>query len=65
METKKEIRILLWIIVIFTVIFFLPLGSESFMTAVYATLDLAKWYAREHVVLCLLRACCRHFSSRV
>ena len=35
---------------------FLPLGSESFMTAVYATLDLAKWYAREHVVLCLLPA---------
>lgn len=56
MDTKKEIRILLWIIVIFTVIFFLPLGSESFMTAVYATLDLAKWYAREHVVLCLLPA---------
>lgn len=56
MDTKKEIRFLLWIIVIFTVIFFLPLGSESFMTAVYATLDLAKWYAREHVVLCLLPA---------
>lgn len=56
MDTKKEIRILLWIIVIFTTIFFLPLGSESFMTAVYATLDLAKWYAREHVVLCLLPA---------
>lgn len=56
MDTKKEIRILLWIIVIFTAVFFLPLGSESFMTAVYATLDLAKWYAREHVVLCLLPA---------
>ena len=56
MDTKKEIRILLWIIVIFTAVFFLPLGSESFMTAVYATLDLAKWYAREHVALCLLPA---------
>ena len=56
MDTKKEIRILLWIIVIFTAVFLLPLGSESFMTAVYATLDLAKWYAREHVVLCLLPA---------
>ena len=56
MDMKKEIRILLWIIVIFTAVFFLPLGSESFMTAVYATLDLAKWYAREHVVLCLLPA---------
>lgn len=56
MDTKKEFKILLWIIVTFTVIFFLPLGSESFMTAIDATLDLAKWYAREHVVLCLLPA---------
>ncbi len=56
MDTKKELKILLWIIVTFTVIFFLPLGSESFMTAIDATLDLAKWYAREHVVLCLLPA---------
>ena len=43
-------------IVIFTAVFFLPLGSERFMTAVDATFDLAKWYAREHVVLCLLPA---------
>ena len=56
MDTKKELKILLWIVVIFTAVFFLPLGSESFMTAIYATLDLAKWYAREHVVLCLLPA---------
>ncbi len=26
------------------------------MTALYATLDLAKWYAQEHVVMCLLPA---------
>ena len=43
-------------IVIFTAVFSLPLGSERFMTAVDATFDLAKWYAREHVVLCLLPA---------
>lgn len=56
MDTKKELKILLWIIAIFAAVFFLPLGNERFMTAVDATLDLAKWYAREHVVLCLLPA---------
>ncbi len=56
MDAKKELKILLWIVAVFTAVFFLPLGSERFMTAVDATLDLAKWYAREHVVLCLLPA---------
>ena len=36
--------------------FFMPLGNERFMTAIDATLDLAQWYAQEHVVLCLLPA---------
>lgn len=56
MNTKKELKILFWIITVFTAVFFLPLGSKRFMTAVDATLDLAKWYAQEHVVLCLLPA---------
>ena len=56
METRKELKILLWIVVIFAGVFFLPLESESFMTAIDATLDLSKWYAQEHVVMCLLPA---------
>ena len=56
METKKETRILLWIIVIFGVAFFLPIESVRFTTAIDATFDLVKWYAREHVILCLLPA---------
>lgn len=56
MDTKKEIKILGWIVVVFTIAFFLPIESESFNTAVLATLDLVKWYAQEHVVLCLLPA---------
>ena len=56
METKKELKILLWMVVIFAGVFFLPLGSERFMTAIEATLDLSKWYAQEHVVMCLLPA---------
>ena len=54
MENKKELKILLWIAVIFGVAFFLPIESVRFNTAVDATFDLVKWYAREHVILCLL-----------
>ncbi len=56
METKKELKILFWMIAVFTAVFFLPLDSQRFITAMDATLDLAKWYAQEHVVLCLLPA---------
>jgi uncharacterized membrane protein YraQ (UPF0718 family) len=56
MESKKEIRILAWIIVLFAFAFFLPVDSVRFNTAVSASLDLVKWYAREHFVLCLLPA---------
>ena len=56
METKKELKTLFWMVVIFAGVFFLPLGSERFMTAIDATLDLSKWYAQEHVVMCLLPA---------
>lgn len=47
---------LLWITVLFLGVFFLPVGSPVFNTAIQATMDLAKWYAREHVILCLLPA---------
>ncbi|NLO69568.1 MAG: hypothetical protein GX102_01170 [Porphyromonadaceae bacterium] len=56
METKKELNYLFWIVVVFAAVFFMPIGNQTFMTAVEATLDLSKWYAREHVVLCLLPA---------
>lgn len=56
MDTKKELRILLVILAVFTALFFLPLESPRFTTAIGATFDLARWYAREHVVLCLLPA---------
>lgn len=56
MEVKKEIKILFWIVVIFIAVFFMPIGNETFMTAILAALDLSKWYAQEHVVMCLLPA---------
>lgn len=56
MEVKKELTILLSIITLFLVVYFLPVDSAVFTTAVAATFDLARWYAREHVILCLLPA---------
>lgn len=56
MDTKKELKILFWMAAVFAAVFFMPLGNERFMTAIDATLDLSKWYAQEHVVLCLLPA---------
>lgn len=56
MDIKKEFKILFWIALVFLVIFFLPIESPVFNTAVLATFDLAKWYAQEHVILCLLPA---------
>ncbi len=56
MERNKELKILFWISAVFTLVFFLPIESVRFNTAIAATLDLAKWYAREHVILCLLPA---------
>lgn len=56
MDKKKELKILLWIVAVFAAAFFLPLQSTTFMTAIDATLDLVKWYAQEHVVMCLLPA---------
>lgn len=56
MGTIKEIRILGWTIIVFLAFFFLPVQDPVFTEAVGAMLDLSKWYAREHVVLCLLPA---------
>jgi len=56
MEAKKEIKILFWIVAFFLLAFFMPLESLRFREAVDATLDLTRWYAQEHVILCLLPA---------
>jgi hypothetical protein len=56
MEWKNEIKILGWIIFFFLLAFFMPLENLRFQEAVEATLDLTRWYAQEHVILCLLPA---------
>lgn len=53
---KPEYKKLLLIIALFITAFFLPVTSQRFSEAVYSSLYLAKWYAREHVLLCLVPA---------
>ena len=56
MNHKREWIILAALAVVFLVFYFLPVGSERFDGAVLESLALAKSYAREHVLLCLVPA---------
>jgi len=56
MDYKSECKKLAWIAAVFLGFFFLPVGVPRFDGAVTESLDLAKWYAREHVLLCLVPA---------
>jgi hypothetical protein len=47
---------LAWIVGGFLLFFFLPVDSGRFTGAVIESLALAKWYAQEHVLLCLVPA---------
>jgi len=40
----------------FALVFYLPVGTPRFDAAVLEAFQLAKWYAREHVLLCLVPA---------
>ncbi|MCC5828558.1 MAG: permease [Phycisphaeraceae bacterium] len=41
---------------VFAIFFGLPLGWERFDRSVFEALALARWYAREHIILCLIPA---------
>jgi hypothetical protein len=56
MEWKKEYKILLSFVVVFFVLYFLPVGHPRFNGAITEALELTKWYVREHIVLCLVPA---------
>lgn len=44
------------IVGVFVLFFFLPLGNARFTGSVIEAMALAKWYAQEHVLLCLVPA---------
>ncbi len=56
MEWKKELKILTWILGFFLFAYFMPIGDERFNGALLQAFELTKWYAQEHVLLCLIPA---------
>jgi len=56
MNWKEEYKKLLVIAAVFLLAYFLPVEKSSFTNAINESLALAKWYAREHVLLCLIPA---------
>jgi len=56
MNKKREFTVLAWMAATFAAVYFMPLGTPRFDGAVAEALALTKWYAQEHVILCLLPA---------
>ena len=56
MDWKQEWKKLVWIVAVFLVFFWLPVNWARFTGGIMESLHLAKWYAREHVLLCLIPA---------
>jgi len=56
MNWKNEWKILLLIIAVFLGCYYLPVGSARFDNAILEAFHLVKWYAQEHVLLCLVPA---------
>lgn len=56
MDWKQEWKPLAIIVMLFFFCFFMPIGTERFNNALLESLHLVRWYAREHVILCLIPA---------
>lgn len=56
MDWKIEWKPLVIIIAVFLACFYLPVGTERFDNAILEAFHLTKWYAQEHVLLCLIPA---------
>ena len=55
-EWTRELKILAGFAAVFAFLFFLPVGVPRFDNALKEGLELTKWYAQEHVMLCLIPA---------
>lgn len=56
MDWKSQWKVLVAITAVFAAVYYLPVGNPRFDSALTAALALSKWYAREHVLLCLVPA---------
>jgi uncharacterized membrane protein YraQ (UPF0718 family) len=53
---KKQIKILAWLVGIFLVAYFLPLGHPDVKRGIYEAFVLLQWYARNHTLACVVPA---------
>jgi len=53
---KREWKSFLTITIVFLACYYLPVGTPRFDNAVLEAFHLVKWYAQEHVLLCLIPA---------
>lgn len=56
MDWKEQYKSFLWITGFFLFAYFMPIETEKFRNAIIDAFALAKWYAQEHVLLCLVPA---------
>lgn len=56
MNWRHEWKALALIVAVFAAAYWLPVGTARFDNAVMEALHLVKWYAQEHVLLCLVPA---------
>jgi uncharacterized membrane protein YraQ (UPF0718 family) len=56
MDWKEEWKPLAIIVTVFLACFYLPVGTQRFDNAILEAFHLVKWYAQEHVLLCLIPA---------
>jgi len=55
-EYRKELKIFGGLAGVFLALYYLPIEAARFQGAILEAFRLAKWYAREHVLLCLVPA---------
>lgn len=56
MNWRDEWKPLALIVAVFLGCYYLPVGTERFNNAILEAFHLVKWYAQEHVILCLVPA---------
>lgn len=54
--SSRELKILGWLAALFLALYYLPIEAARFQGAIIEAFKLARWYAREHVILCLVPA---------
>ncbi len=53
---NRELKFFLGLVAVFLGLYYLPVDSSRFQSALIEAFKLSKWYAREHVLMCLVPA---------